>query len=131
MATFTSAQVAELLGVTADTVRRWCDEGRLIAERSEGGHRSIDGAELARFLADRTNAFEPSSLFTQSARNRITGIVTRIELDKLTAIVEIAAPPHRIVSLTTREGIDEMGLSVGDMATAAIKATNVIIEVSK
>lgn len=123
--------MADLLGVTADTVRRWCDEGRLEATRSEGGHRSIAGEELARFLAGRTNAFEPSALFAQSARNRITGIVTRVERDKLTAIVEIAAPPHRVVSLMTREAVDEMNLEVGDMATAAVKSTNVIVEVAR
>lgn len=112
-------------------MRRWCDEGRLVARRSDGGHRSITGADLATFLSGRTNAFEPSALFGQSARNRLTGIVTRIETDRLTAIVEIAAPPHRIVSMMTREAVDEMQLEVGDMATAAVKSTNVIIEVTR
>lgn len=128
---YSATQVAELLGVTADTIRRWCDEGRLASSRPEGGHRSISGVDLASFLSERTNAYEPSGLFAQSARNRITGIVTKIETDKLTAVVEIAAPPHRIVSLMTREAVEEMSLDIGDTATAAIKSTNVIIEVAR
>ena len=32
----------------------------------------------------------------QSARNRFTGIVTRVERDTLTAVVEIQAGPHRV-----------------------------------
>jgi molybdopterin-binding protein len=121
--------VAELLGVSADTVRRWCDEGRLRSTRSTGGHRTIDGKELARYLSEQDRAFEPTSVFGQSARNRLTGIVTRVERDKLTAVVEINAPPHRLVSLMTREAADELNLAVGDLATAAVKATNVIVEI--
>ena len=71
---------------------------------------------------------EPEGM-VQSARNRFVGIVTRIERDKLTAIVEVQAGPHRIVSLITREGADELGVEVGDLAVAVVKATNVIIEV--
>ncbi|MBI2704891.1 MAG: helix-turn-helix transcriptional regulator [Actinobacteria bacterium] len=129
MTTYTPAQVAELLGVNADTVRRWCDEGRLKSTRTRGGHRSIAGKELARHLTERADAFEPSSVFGQSARNRLAGIVTRVQRDKLTAVVEIHAPPHRVVSLMTREAADELELKVGDLAVAAVKATNVIVEI--
>ena len=131
VATYAPTQVAELLGVTPDTVRRWCDEGKLKAHRSKGGHRTVDGRELARYLTEQTAAFEPASLFGQSARNRLTGIVTRVERDKLTAVVEIHAPPHRLVSLMTREAADELAITVGDLATAAVKATNVVVEIPR
>jgi molybdopterin-binding protein len=122
-------QVAELLGVSVDTVRRWCDEGRLATTRSAGGHRLVPGKELARYLTDSADAYEPDTLPVQSARNRLTGIVTRVETDKLTAIVEIQAGAHRLVSLMTREAADELGLEAGDLATAVVKATTVVVEV--
>ena len=122
-------QVAELLGVSVDTVRRWCDEGRLATTRSEGGHRLIRGADLARHLSEQDAAYEPDSIPTQSARNRFTGIVTRVERDGLMALVEIQAGPHRVVSLMSREAADELALEAGDLATAAVKATTVIVEV--
>jgi molybdopterin-binding protein len=122
-------QVAELLGVSPDTVRRWCDEGRLKSTRSAGRHRWIEGRDLARLLRDQDRAYEPESMIGQSARNRFTGIVTRIQRDKLTAIVELHAGPHRLVSLMTREAVDELGLAEGDLAVAAVKATTVIVEV--
>ena len=65
----------------------------------------------------------------QSARNRFTGIVTRVDRDKLVAVVEIHAPPHRLVSMMTREAADELDLQPGDLATAAVKSTNVVVEV--
>ena len=37
----TSSQVAGLLAVHTSTVKRWCDEGVLISEKTEGGHRRI------------------------------------------------------------------------------------------
>lgn len=124
-------QVAELLGVSVDTVRRWCDDGRLETVRSDGGHRLVAGKDLARFLSERPDAYEPEGLPAQSIRNRFTGIVLRVERDKLTALVEVLAGSHRVVSLITREGADELGLEPGDMAVAAVKATNVVIEVPK
>jgi len=55
--------------------------------------------------------------------------VTRVLKDKVTAQVEIQAGPHRIVSLMTREAADELGLTPGVLAVAAVKSTNVVIEI--
>lgn len=82
-------------------------------------------------LSERPPAYEPDSLSPQSARNRFTGIVTRVERDGLTAVVEIQAGPHRIVSLMTSEAADDLALEPGDMAVAAVKSTTVVVEVPR
>ena len=128
---FSSSQVADLLGVSPDTVRRWCDDGRLVSTRSAGGHRTIEGADLVEHLRDQAKAFANESITPQTARNRFTGIITRVERDKITALVEVHSGPHRLVSLITREAADELDLKVGDLATASVKSTNVVIEVPK
>jgi molybdopterin-binding protein len=64
----------------------------------------------------------------QSARNRFTGLVTRVLKNEVTAQVEIQAGPHRVVSLMTREAADELGLEPGVLAVAAVKATVVVVE---
>jgi len=119
---------AELLGVSPDTVRRWADEGRLHATRTAGGHRVIDGADLARFATALGEEDLGGSAVGQSARNRLTGIVTRVVRDKVTAQVEMQAGRHRIVSLLTREAADDLELAPGVLAVAVVKATNVIVE---
>jgi molybdopterin-binding protein len=128
MREYRPGHAAQLLGVSVDTVRRWADEGRLATTRTEGGHRLVDGRDLARVLTEQPAPAEPEGM-VQSARNRFTGIVTRVERDGLTALVEIQAGGHRVVSLITREGADELALEPGDLAVAAVKATNVIVEV--
>ena len=121
-------QVAEVLGVSIDTVRRWVDGGRLPAERTPAGHRVVAGVELARFLQDQRPATDPAVVVGTSARNRFAGIVTRVVKDKVSAQVEIQAGPHRVVSLMTREAVDELGLAPGVLAVAAVKSTNVVVE---
>jgi molybdopterin-binding protein len=123
-------QVAELLGVSVDTVRRWADDGRLKTRRTSGGQRVIDGAALARFLEEQGGTYDPGAIVGQSTRNRFPGIVTRVVKDKVAAQVEIHAGPHRIVSLMTREAADELGLEPGVLAVAAVKATNVVVELA-
>ena len=118
-----------MLGVTVDTVRRWADEGRLTTSRSDGGQRLVPLVEITRLIAERRQAATDRPIVAQSARNRFAGIVTRIEKDRVAAVVEILAGPHRVVSLMTAEAVDEMDLQVGSEAVAVVKATNVIVEV--
>jgi molybdopterin-binding protein len=80
-------------------------------------------------LADRRESGPDRLIVAQSARNRFAGVVTRIEKDRVAAVVEIQAGPHRLVSLMTAEAVDDMGLRVGDEAIGVVKATNVIVEI--
>jgi molybdopterin-binding protein len=128
--TYRIREAAQLLGVSDDTVRRWVDAGRLGTSTDRGGPRVIDGAELATFARERAEDPGPDGRLTAiSARNQFTGLVTRVVVDKVMAQVEIQAGPHRVVSLISREAVDELGLEPGVLATAAVKATNVIVEV--
>jgi molybdopterin-binding protein len=132
MATFRIREAAELLGVSDDTVRRWADAGRVPTSTDEVQRRVIAGADLARFaeeLAAGTERPRPRSVVAESARNRFTGLVTKVVKDTVMAQVEIQAGPHRIVSLLSREAADELGLEPGVIAIASVKATNVVVEV--
>ena len=125
---------AGLLEVSVDTVRRWADGGRLRTRRSPGGQRLVDGADLARLATElaterdtgeRDRRVAPAA----SARNRLPGIVTKVTSDTVTAQVEIQVGRHRMVSLMTREAVDELGLVAGVLAVATVKSTNVVVEV--
>jgi molybdopterin-binding protein len=125
-------EAAELLGVSDDTLRRWVESGRVVSGSDESGRRVIEGAALAQ-LAEEVAASaerpEPRPVVSESARNRFVGLVTRVLRDTVMAQVDIQAGPHRFVSLMSREAADQLGLEPGVLAIAAVKATNVVVEV--
>lgn len=133
MQSYTIGQAARLLGVSPDTARRWADAGRVATHRDEGGRRLIDGRDLAAFSVELAQGQaqgvtgEDDVPYT-SARNAFPGIVTAVKLGDVAAQVEIQAGPHRLVSLLTREAVEELGLEVGMQATARVKSTSVHID---
>jgi molybdopterin-binding protein len=120
------ADAAALLGVSDDTVRRWVESGRLIAGEDGAGPRTVDAASVALLMAQQAPVVDAP--VQQSARNRLPGIVTRVEMDGVMALVEIQAGPHRVTSLMARESAEELGLTPGMRATAVVKSTNVVVE---
>ena len=125
---FRVGEAAALLGVSDDTVRRWADAGRL---KLTGSPATVDGAELAALAQELAADSALATAFPTSkasSRNRITGIVTKVTKDLVMAQVEIQAGPFRIVSLMSSEAADELGLEPGTLATASVKATNVVVE---
>jgi molybdopterin-binding protein len=122
-------QAAEMLGVTVETLRRWETDGRLTTTRSPGRQRLVSIEEVSRLLAERRASTPDRPIVAQSARNRFPGVITRVETDRIAAVVEVLAGPHRVVSLMTAEAVAELGLRVGDEAVCVVKATNVIVEI--
>ena len=131
MTTYRMGQAAELLGVSADTVRRWADSGRLATTRTESGRRVVDGEALAGFASSLATEPDTGTTVSGSARNRFAGIVTEVVKDKVMAQVELQAGRHRVVSLMSREAADQLGLRPGVLATAVVKATAVVIETTE
>src|SRR5216683_3850654 len=120
-------EAAELLGVSVDTLRRWTASRRLRVRRSTGGQRLVALADIRRLQQERRQKGQ-RPIVAQSARNRFPGVVTRVEVDRVAAIVEVQAGPHRLVSLVTAESVHELKLKPGVKVIAVVKATNVMID---
>ncbi|MER7461490.1 TOBE domain-containing protein [Streptomyces sp. NPDC097981] len=127
MESYTIGQAARLLGVSVDTARRWADAERFPTRR-EGARRMVDGPDLAAFCVEVAQEGDPEDTPYTSARNAFPGIVTAVKLGIVDAQVEIQAGPHRIVSLLTREAVEELGLEVGARAVARVKSTSVFVD---
>ncbi|MGB9376067.1 MAG: helix-turn-helix transcriptional regulator [Mycobacteriales bacterium] len=121
-------EAARLLGVSDDTVRRWADAGRLKLTRTAGGHNGVEGKHLAKVAVELAGEPVPADSGVVSARNRFSGIVTKVRRDTVMAQVEMQCGPHRVVSLMSREAADDLGLEPGVLALASIKSTSVVIE---
>ena len=125
MAELTLGEAARALGVSADTLRRWDRAGKLRTVRDTRNRRLVPEEEIAR-LSDKPQ--RPPTGAKLSARNRFAGIVRSVEVDGVMAIVEIEAGPHIVVAAVTRDSVEELGLAPGVPATAAVKATSVMVE---
>jgi molybdopterin-binding protein len=124
-------EAAEILGVSADTLRRWEAGGKIRSRRSRGGQRLIAMSDVLRISGARRAKRSVRSPAVQSARNRFEGVVTRVEKDRISAVVEVRAGPHRLVSLITAEAAIELKLRVGLRVVCVVKATNVVVEVPR
>jgi molybdopterin-binding protein len=116
------------MGVSDDTVRRWVDNGTLLAEKDEAGRAVVDGLALATLARDHAVLPDDPSGVSRSARNSFVGLVTNIVMDTVMAQVELQCGPHRVVSLMSSEAVRDLGLELGSVAIAVVKATTVIIE---
>ena len=116
---------AKAIGVSADTLRRWDRAGKLRTTRDGANRRRVPRSEVER-LAGRPGRHRAGAPL--SARNRFTGVVRSVETDGVMALVEIEAGPHLITAAVTRDSVEELGLAPGVPATAAVKATSVMVE---
>jgi molybdopterin-binding protein len=125
MADLTLGDAARAIGVSADTLRRWDRAGKLRTERDERNRRRVPQSEVARLSGRPQRHAAGAGL---SARNRFRGVVTSVEVDGVMALVEIEAGPFRITAAVTRDAVEELALAPGVAATAAVKATSVMVE---
>jgi molybdopterin-binding protein len=118
-------EAARAIGVSVDTLRRWDRAGKLRTSRDARNRRRVPRAEVERLTARPPRHDAGDGL---SARNRFAGVVRSVEVDGVMALVEIEAGPHRITAAITRDAVQELALTPGVKATAAVKATSVMIE---
>jgi molybdopterin-binding protein len=116
---------ARAIGVSPDTLRRWERAGKLRTTRDAANRRRVPKREIQRLSRRPVRHRVGDSL---SARNRFPGVVTSVEVDGVMAVVEIEAGPHRVTAAVTRDAVEELGLAPGVRATAAVKATSVMVE---
>jgi molybdopterin-binding protein len=123
----TLGQAARALDVSVDTVRRWARAGKIKSDRDSANRRRVPASEITRLKA-RPVRHKTADGF--SARNRFPGVIRSVEVDGVMALVEIEAGPHLVTAAITRDSVEELGLAPGVEATATVKATSVMVDVS-
>lgn len=123
------SEAAGLLGVSPDTVRRAVEAGRLSAGKDAAGRAVVEGAEVAAMAQAGAHPADIGTVGSSSQRNQLRGIVTRVVSDQVMSQVDVQAGPYRLVSLISTEAVAELGLEVGSVVVASVKATNVSLGV--
>ena len=116
---------ARAIGVSPDTLRRWDRTGKLRTTRDSANRRRVPRREVER-LSGHPARHEVGDAF--SPRNRFPGVVRSVEVDGVMALVEIEAGPFLVTAAVTRDAVEELALAPGVKATAAVKATSVMVE---
>lgn len=95
-ASYSPAELARRLGVSAPTIQRWVDQGHLKAWKTLGGHRRIDAESAERFIAGQGL---PADLPAEGPPPLTVMIVDDNEDDRdvLCALVEEALPGATIL----------------------------------
>jgi molybdopterin-binding protein len=120
-ATYSVSEAALELGVSVDTLRRWDRAGRIRTERDAGNRRRVPLSEIERLRGGDERHM--------SARNRLRGTITSVQVEGLLAQVELTVTePARVVAVVTRDAVEELGLEPGIPATAVVKSTSVMVE---
>jgi len=119
---YSASEAAAALGISLDTLRRWDKAGRLKVGRDRSNRRVVAVAEIDRVRGDAAGTHI-------SARNRLHGVVTDVQVEGLMAQVEIVvSEPARLVAVVTRDAVEDLGLEPGMAATAIVKSTNVMLQ---
>ncbi len=121
-ATYSVSEAARELGISVDTLRRWDRAGRIRTERDTGNRRRVPRSEIERLRGGDGDRH-------MSARNRLRGTVTSVQVEGLLAQVELTVTePARVVAVVTRDAVEELGLAPGMPETAVVKSTSVMVE---
>ena len=52
MRLLSTRDLAEAIGASESSLKRWIDAGKIAASRTEGGHRRVERAEAVRFIRE-------------------------------------------------------------------------------
>ena len=113
-----------MIGVSADTLRRWDRDGKLKTTRDAQNRRLVSISEVRRLggQPERHRHGRPAL-----GPQPLPRVVRSVEVDGVMGIVELECGPHLVTAAITRDAIEQLGLEPGSKATAMVKATSVMV----
>jgi molybdopterin-binding protein len=147
MELFHLPDAARQLGISYPTLKQWIYKRRIRTVKTPGGHHRIPRSEIDRLLfqkgAERRGGGKrpapaaPGAAAISgtgaglehfiSGRNQLVGRILKLQHAGLLTKVVLDVGGQTITSIITREASRDLGLKVGEMAAALIKATEVMI----
>jgi molybdopterin-binding protein len=116
----TAREAAKYLRLALPTLYRYMWEGRIQSSKIGGRYR-FKKSLLDQWLGKRPEGEDVSG------RNKLVGKVSAIKQDVILAQVNLDVGDQKITAIITRDSLERLGLQVGHMAVALIKATDVML----
>lgn len=122
---------AKVLGVSYPTLKQWIYKERIKTVKTQGGHHRIPESEIDRLLPQSSGnapVTERRQDFRKiSGRNQLTGRIIDLKIEGLLAQVTLSIAGQRLTSIITADAAREMRLERGQIASALIKSTEVMV----
>lgn len=121
----------KVLGISYPTLKQWIYKGKIKTAKTPGGHHRIPETEIDRLLP-RIPRGAPVESRRQnfrriSGRNQLTGRIIDLRIEGLLAQVTLSIAGQHLTSIITADAAREMRLEKGQIASALIKSTEVMV----
>jgi molybdopterin-binding protein len=116
----TAREAAKYLRLALPTFYRYMWEGKIQSSKIGGRYR------FKKSLLDSWLGKKPEGEDV-SGRNKLVGKVSAIKRDVILAQVNVDVGDQKMTAVITRDALDTLGVEVGDMVVALIKATDVML----
>lgn len=121
----------KVLGVSYPTLKQWIYKGKIKTITTPGGHHRIPETEIDRLLPPVRRSAPAQSRrqrFRQiSGRNQLVGRIVDLKIEGLMAQVTLSIAGQHLTSIITADAAREMRLEKGQIASALIKSTEVMV----
>lgn len=120
----------KVLGISYPTLKQWIYKGKIKTVKTQGGHHRIPETEVDRLLPGLPR--EPPqgrrrNFRRISGRNQLVGRIVDVRIEGLMAQIRLSISGQHLTSIITADAAREMRLEKGQIASALIKATEVML----
>src|SRR5215467_7469631 len=121
----------KVLGISYPTLKQWIYKGKIKTVKTQGGHHRIPETEVDRLLPglprdlpaqDRRRNFRRIG-----GRNQLVGRIVDVRIEGLMAQIRLSIAGQHLTSIITADAAREMRLEKGQVASALIKSTEIMV----
>ncbi|CAN5906297.1 excisionase family DNA-binding protein [soil metagenome] len=113
--------VATALGVSESSLKRWVDSGRLVATKTEGGHRKIAVAEALRFVRETNAPLARPELLDLPAETRTKASTSKIDATTEPELLSILLRGDATAARAWLVGCYLDGIAIAELADGPIR----------
>lgn len=121
----------KVLGVSYPALKQWIYKGKIKTVKTQGGHHRIPETEIDRLLPalPRSRPVESrrQNFRKISGRNQLVGRIIDLKIEGLLAQVTLSISGQHLTSIITADAAQEMRLEKGQIVSALIKSTEVMV----
>jgi len=121
----------KVLSISYPTLKQWIYKGKIRTVKTQGGHHRVPETEIDRLLpaVPRTTPIETrrQNFRKISGRNQLVGRIVDLKVEGLMAQVTLSIAGQHLTAIITADAVREMRLEKGQLASALIKSTEVMV----